>query len=140
MSTTIKVKHIILTLFLAITGTFFLGYAIGHKKADDASTRLISAFNKEIQGCQSQIEEDDCYICSLERELTTQKALVRSVVLERDQLKRMNVAQKNEMSRIKLRTDTLLHEIAYNKHLISILNSGFKPGKMTTNRSLINLR
>lgn len=123
MNTTIKVKHVILTLFLTITAIFFFGHAIGHQKADNVSTQLIGALNEEIQRYVVQINENRFYITSAEQELTTQRALVKSGLLEREELQKLNIKQANEISRITLKIDTLLSDISHNGQIISILNS-----------------
>lgn len=120
---TVKVKYIILASFLTVTGLFFSGYMIGHKKAKDASEVAKNALNEEISRYVVQIDENKFYIASVEQELTTQKALVKKGILEREELRKLNIKQANEISRITLKIDTLLNDISHNGQIISILNS-----------------
>lgn len=134
MSITIKTRTWVIALLIAIAGIFFLGWCLGHKKADRALNALISSQNTTINRYVVKIGGDSVYIAEKEQEILTKKQAIKNGELEREELRKLNLKQANELTRLKLRIDTLLDNVTHNGQIIEIFDSqiaNYKPANDT---------
>jgi hypothetical protein len=115
-----KIKYIILAIIIVFAGLFFCGWHFGHKKAESASNDAKIALNKEITRLIVEIGDKKTYIASIEQAYKTQKQAIKSSELSREELRKLNLKTVNELTRAKLRIDTLLADVSHNGHIITI--------------------
>jgi hypothetical protein len=123
MSYTIPNKYLILAIGLLILGIFFGGWYIGATKDKNALNTTIEAQKKEIQRMSVEINDTEYQVTKVEQELMTEKELRKQDIFEKKELKALGLKQANEISRLKLRIDTLLEDITHDGQIITILNS-----------------
>jgi hypothetical protein len=134
MSITVKTRTWVIAILIAIGGIFFLGWYLGHKKANRALNALISSQNATINRYVVKIGGDSVYIAEKEQEILTKKQAIKNGELEREELRKLNLKQANELTRLQLRIDTLLTNVTHNGQIIEILNSqiaNYKPANDT---------
>lgn len=115
-----RLKYAIAVIILAIIAIYFLGYTQGHKKRDRASQTLIDAQESIIYKYRTRIGDDSVYIYKTEQELKTERQARKAGDIERKELRALNLKQVNEISRLKLRVDTLLEDISHTGTIIRI--------------------
>jgi hypothetical protein len=120
MSIVIKTKWIVGAVIIAILALFITGYVLGHKKADRASQAAKQALNKEISRLTVEINDQTVYITSIEQELKTERQARKDSDISREELRKLNLKQANEITRLKLRVDTLLEDVEHNGQIIHI--------------------
>jgi len=120
MSITVKTKYWITTSLLLILGIFFSGWYLGHKKTESALNATIMAQHKEIQRYVVKIGDDNRYITSIEQEVLSQREAIKQGALLREELRKLNYRQASEITRLKIRIDTLIKNIPHDGTLVHI--------------------
>lgn len=115
-----RLKYIIIAIILTATAVYFTGYIQGHKKSDRASEASIHALDSIISHQVVTIDEQVTYIAKKEQEVLTQREAIKKGEIEREELRKLNLKQVNEINRLKLRIDTLLEDVANSGGVITI--------------------
>jgi len=104
-----KVKYVIPVVILLISALIFLGYLLGSRKTDRALQTTIDAQNKEIQRYITRIGDDSVFIAQKDTEILSQREAIKRGDIERKELRALNLKQVSEITRLKLKIDTLIH-------------------------------
>lgn len=123
MSYNIKSKYLFAAILIALCGIFFGGWYIGAQKVKTASSATQNALKDTIEKLTVQINDTEYTLTRTEQELITEKELRKRDILEKKDLKALSLKQANEISRLKLRIDTLLEDIKHNGQIIVVQNS-----------------
>jgi hypothetical protein len=120
MSFQLKTKYVIIAIIGVFLALFIIGYIIGQRRGESASNSVISALNSEIQRKVIRIGDDSVYIAQKEQEIKTVKQAKKDGDIRNEELRKLNLKQVNEISRLKLRIDTLLSDISHTGTIITI--------------------
>lgn len=120
MSYTIKSRYVIIAILIALTGLFFLGWSIGHKRANNASNQTIDSLKYVIKAYVIRINAKDLYVTEVEQELTTQKEAIRKGEVERAELKALHLKAVNEVTFLKGQVKILKDSIAHTGNVIIV--------------------
>ena len=123
----VKTRNLIIGVILAIIALFFAGYLLGHKKAKDASNAIENALSKEIDRYVVELNNNKLYVSSVEQELETIKQAKAGGDISNKELRKLNLSQANEISRLKLSIDTLLSVVTNNGEIIVTYDTLDKP-------------
>lgn len=123
MSYNIKSKYLAIAILIALCGIFFGGWYIGAQKVKTASNATQNALKDTIEKLTVQINDTEYHLTRTEQELITERQLRKQDVIDKETLKAINVKHVTEISRLKLRIDTLLIDIEHNGQIISVLDS-----------------
>ena len=120
MSIVVKTKTIVCVLCVLFIGVFISGWGLGRKKGDSVNMEAIQALKDQIKHYVIRIGNDSVYISSKEQEILTQKEAIRQGEITREELRKLNLKQANEITRLKLRVDTLLEDVSHNGTIITV--------------------
>ena len=120
MKLNIPTRYLILALIIVLSGLFFYGWHLGHKKAESALNPLITSQNEEIRRYMAEIDDKTTYIASREQKILSQRQAIRDGEITREELRKLNLRQANEISKLKFRIDTLLDDVANSGGVIII--------------------
>ena len=120
---TIKTRYLIAIILVVIGALFFTGYTLGHKNGDRASNALKTTLNDTINHYSVILNGEQEFISQKEQEITTLKEARKQGDITNAELRKLHIKDVSEISRIKLRVDTLLHDISSNGQVIQILDS-----------------
>jgi hypothetical protein len=118
MSFQLKTKYVIIAIIGVFLALFIIGYIIGQRRGESASNSVISALNSEIRHYIVRIGDDSVYIAQKEQEIKTVKQAKKDGDIRNEELRKLNLKQVNEISRLKLRIDTLLSDISHTGQII----------------------
>jgi hypothetical protein len=116
----LKVKFLIGGIIIAVALIFFYGWHLGRKKGDSATEALKNTLNKEIARLTISLDDKTTYVAKVEQELKTEKQARKDGDISRKELRALNLKQTDEISRLKLRIDTLLEDVAHNGQIVHV--------------------
>lgn len=120
MTINIKTRHIIVGILLSLFLTFSLGGYLGYLKQKKVSQREAIALRNEIQRLTVEIGDKEYNIARVEQELKTERELRKQDIIDKETLKALNIKHVKELTRLKLRIDTLLLDVANSGEVIVI--------------------
>ena len=120
MSYNIKSKYLVIAILIALCGIFFGGWYVGAKKVKTASEASESALRDTIWKLHVQINDTEYTLTKTEQELISERQLRKQDIIDKETLKAINVKHVTEISKLKLRIDTLLEDIGHNGTIITV--------------------
>jgi len=120
MIMTIKTRYIISTVFVAILAIFIIGGLMGYKRGKSASTPLINALTDQIVKYEVELKNSKLYVAEKEQELLSVREAKRQGDLTNEELRKLNIKQAKELTRLKLQVDTLLEDIDHTGQVIYV--------------------
>ena len=115
---TVKTKYIAIGVILALLTAFGGGWYYGHAKEQKRSEMAQNSLRNEIQRLTVHLNDVEYQLTKTEQELITERQLRKQDVIDKETLKAINVKHVTEISRLKLRIDTLLSEVEHNGEII----------------------
>ena len=115
---TIKLRYIIVGIIALLIGTFVVGGWLGHRRANNAMNPTIDSLNAKISYYTVLINGDKTYITEKEQEIATLREAIRSGDIEKEELRKLNIKKVNEITRLKLRIDTLLADVEHDGEIV----------------------
>jgi len=116
----IKTRNIIIAIILALIGIFIFGYISGKKKGDRASQAVISSLNSTLLTYSTTLNKTKVTVSQQEQLILTQREAIKKDSLTREELRKLNLSQVNEISRLKFRIDTLIQDISHNGQVVHL--------------------
>jgi hypothetical protein len=129
MNLKISTKYAIIGVLVLILGLFFSGLYIGHKRGVDASTPTIIALQQEIQRTTIELNNSKLYVSSVEQEVETLKKAKADGDLTIKELRKLNLSQVNELTRLVLVIDTLFNNIDNDGQVVHVVYDTVKVPK-----------
>lgn len=123
MNLQIKTRYFILGVFIVFLGLFLCGWYLGIKKANASLISMENIHHKEIKRYISKIGDDSVKIFQIEQEVLTLREAIKQDKLEKETLKKLNLKQVSEISKLKLRIDTLLEKITHSGSIIVVYDT-----------------
>jgi len=120
MKINIKTRYLVYGLILALLSLFFLGWSLGTSKQKKSLTSVVDSLKYEITLSEIQLDKKTVYLAKVSQELTTERELRKKDIVDKETLRKLNLKQVNEISRLKLRMDTLLSGINHTGQIIQI--------------------
>ena len=120
MSYNIKSKYLVIAILIALCGIFFGGWYVGAKKVKTASEASESALRDTIWKLHVQINDTEYTLTKTEQELISERQLRKQDIIDKETLKAIHVKHVTEISKLKLRIDTLLEDIGDNGTIITV--------------------
>jgi len=114
MKLTVRTKYVILTIITTVLAVFFFGWYLGHKKTESALNAVISTYSDRITTYIITVEQQEACIEQNKQEILSFEAMRHQSEVKRDVLREINIRQAKEITRLKLRIDTLEKEINHN--------------------------
>jgi len=122
----IKVRYIVLALLIVFATTFLIGGWIGLRKGRSSLQPSIDSLNAQISYYTVVINGSKNYIAEQEQEISTLRQAKRNGDIKNEELTKLNIARVNEITRLKLRIDTLLDSVSHTGvivHVDTIINN-----------------
>ena len=107
-----KIKHLILASAIVFLATFYFGWHLGREKGKTTLEMERLLLNNEISTYITKIGDDSVYIAQKEQVIITQREAIKRGLVEREELRKLNIKHLNEISRLKLQIDTLLTDVS----------------------------
>ena len=107
MNLTVKTKYVILAIITTVLAVFFIGWYLGHKKTESALNAVISTYSDRITTYIITTEQQEACIEQNKQEIQSLEAIIHQYEVKRDVLREINIRQAKEITRLKLRIDTL---------------------------------
>jgi len=120
MAITTKTKYVILVIIFIVGALFLSGYLLGRKHGKDVLNATVNALTTEIERQTVVINNQKLYVTSIEQELKTLSEAKDEGDVTNKELRTLNIKQLNEISRLKVRIDTLMNDISHTGHIINI--------------------
>jgi hypothetical protein len=120
MSFTIKTRTWVIAVLIVLSGLFVFGYILGHRKAVKTSNAIENALKKEISRQEVIINSQKLYVTSIEQEIETLRQAKASGDLTNQELRKLNLKQVNEISRLQLVVDTLFEDVFFGGQIIEV--------------------
>jgi hypothetical protein len=111
MQITIKTRNIILACVVLISGIFVFGWYLGIQKNKRATQGLITAQDTVINRFATEINNLTVYVSQKRQEVTTLQGALKNSELTREELRKLNISHLQEITRLKLKIDTLIDSI-----------------------------
>ena len=115
---TTKVRNVILAVVLLILGIFAFGWVLGHKSGKSSLEPTVSALSKDVDRYVIELGNNKLYVSSVEQELESIRQAKANGEITNTELRKLNLSQANEISRLKLSIDTLLNVVSNNGQII----------------------
>ena len=115
-----KIKYVIIVVAIAFLATFFFGWMTGRERGITTLELEMALLNNEINSYVAKIGDDSVYISQKEQIIITQREAIKRGLIEREELRKLNIKHLNEISRLKLQIDTLLTNIDTDAEIITI--------------------
>lgn len=109
----IKTRNIIIGIIAVIVVIFLVGYISGHRGKDRATEALKRGLVDTISFYQTEIGGINIYVAEKEQEIKTLRQAKHDGDVTNQELRKLNLKQVNEISRLHIRIDTLLTDISY---------------------------
>lgn len=119
----VKTRNIILGVLFATIVLFLAGYISGHRGKDRATEALSRGQADTISYYETKIDGINTYIASVEQEIKSLRQAKHDGDVTNQELRKLNLKQVNEISRLGLKIDTLLQNIDHNGQVIDVLNT-----------------
>ena len=123
MAITIKTRTIAIGVILSLFLTFFGGWYYGYSKEKKRSETAQNSLRNEIERLTVEINDTEYHLTRTEQELITERQLRKQDVIDKETLKALNIKQTNEITKLKLRIDTLLKDVEHNGEIIVVQNA-----------------
>jgi len=120
MAIQIKTRYLILGLILALLSLFLLGWGLGSSKQKKSLSGLVNGLKYEITRSKIEIDKKTIYLAKTQQELTTERELRKADIVDKETLRKLNLKQTNELTKAKLRIDTLLTQVSHSGQIITI--------------------
>jgi hypothetical protein len=111
MSLSVRTRNVIIGVCVAVVALFFAGYLIGHRKGINALQPTVHALNTEIERVTVELNNTKLYVTSIEQEITTLRQAKADGDLTAKELRKLNLSQVNELTRLTFIIDTLLNDV-----------------------------
>lgn len=109
MTLQIKNKYLVLAFSGAFLATFLLGGYIGLHKKDSASNEAQIALNEEIRQYKYQLDSINKVAYQKQQEILSLREAIKKGNIEKAELRKLNFRKVNEVTKLKLVIDSLLH-------------------------------
>lgn len=123
MSYTIKSKYLVIAVLMALLAIFFGGWYVGSQKVKKASEVAQNALKDTIEKLTVQINDTEYQLTKTEQELITEKELRKQDIIDKETLKALNIKHLNEITKLRLRIDTLVEDVIHNGQIIIVQNN-----------------
>ena len=114
MKLTVRTKYIILAIITTVLAVFLFGLHLGHKKTESVLNAVISTYSNRITTYIITSEQQEACIEQNKQEILSFEAIKHQSEVKRDVLREINIRQAKEITRLKLRIDTLKKELNHN--------------------------
>jgi hypothetical protein len=116
----VKTKYLLLALILVLGALYIVGYVSGRKVRDRASQTQIDALNARISVYSTVLNKTKVTVAQKEQLILTQRDALKKDSLTREELRKLNIKQASEITKLKLRIDTLLADVSHNGQIIQL--------------------
>lgn len=120
MKLSVKTRNIIIAVAMALTAIFVFGYISGKKRGDRASQAVISSLNNTLSTYSTTLNKTKVTVAQKEQVILTQREALKQDSLTREELRKLNIKQATEITRLKFRVDTLLEDVNNSGGVITI--------------------
>ncbi len=120
MSLTIRTRHIVVGVILCLLLTLGLGWWLGYSRQKKVAEIALKEAKNELQTLTVQLNDKEYSLTKIEQELATERELRKQDVIDKETLRKLNIKHVNEISKLKLRIDTLLEDVGHTGQIITI--------------------
>lgn len=113
MTTKIKNRNLIIGVLIAFGAIFILGWYLGKVKADRASKPIINALNNEISSYKYTIDGLEKLAYEKEQIITQQREAIAQHLIDKKELRALNLKKVNEVTMLKGKIEILLDSIKH---------------------------
>jgi hypothetical protein len=117
---TVKIKFVIIGTLVLVLAIFFYGWHLGSSKAKKASISAQTALNHEITTLTVRLNDTEYYLTKAEQEVGNLKKAIKEGLVEKETLRKLNLKQANEISKLKFQIDTLLKDIDHDGTVVIV--------------------
>jgi len=116
----ISIKYIVLAILILFIAAFVGGGLVGLKKGKNSLNATIDSLNAKISYYTVVIDGSNSYIAEKEQEITTLRRAIRNGDIEKEELRKLNIKHLSEITRLKLRIDTLIQNISHTGAMVRV--------------------
>lgn len=115
-----KTKHLILIIPITLVGAFLFGYINGGHSRDHASSALLASKDSTLNVYSTTLNKTKVIVSQQEQLIMTQREALRADSLTREELRKLNIKQANEITKLKLKIDTLITNVNHNGQIVHL--------------------
>ena len=120
MTLQVKNKYLIVGLFIALCGLFIFGLYIGRRKANNASTSLITALTGKITTYEYKLDSLTKYASERDQIIVEQKQAIESGLIQNKELKALGIKRLSEVTFLKAQIQVLLDSVAHSGDIVIV--------------------
>jgi len=113
MTLQVKNKYLIVGLFLALCGLFIFGWCIGKRRANNASTSLITALTGKITTYEYKLDSVTKIANERQQLVIEQKQAIEAGLIQNKELKALGIKRLSEVTFLKAQIQILLDSIGH---------------------------
>ena len=111
MAIKIKTGYVALIVVALLGGVFFTGWTIGRKITKRHYIVTVDSLNQAITRYQVTINKINTFVATVEQETASLREQLRKGEVENLELRALNITRVSEITRLKLKIDTLLTNV-----------------------------
>jgi len=123
MTTKIKNRNLIIGVLIGIVAIFLLGGWLGRARADRLNKPIINDLNKKISQYEYRLDSVVKYATEIEQLVAEQKEIIEAGVIERSELRKLNIKRLSEVTALKARVKILIDSVKHNGQVVHIIDT-----------------
>ena len=123
MKLQVKTRYVIFAGIGVLLGLFFYAYHLGHKRAESVLNALVTEKEHELVRITLQSNDKIVYLTKANQEILTLREAKKSGLVDLKALKALNLKYANEISKLKIRIDTLLENIDHSGEVVVVYDT-----------------
>lgn len=115
-----KTKYVVIGVFALLVGVFTLGWYLSMSRERKSSAMYESHIKDSIIAYKIVIDHLTYYVAEANQTITTQKELLKQGEITKEELRKLNLKQAGEISKLRFRIDTLLKSVGHTGQVVYI--------------------
>lgn len=114
-----------ITLFLAFFTILLLGWWYHANKLQKLNVANVAAMNDTISHYKTKIAGIETFVAERDAIILSQKEAIKAGLLSKEELKKLNISQANEISRLKAKIEVIRDSVEHNGQIVVIRDTAF---------------
>ena len=114
-----------ITLFLAFLAILVIGWVYHTNKLQKLNVANVAAMNDTVSHYKTKIAGIEVFVAERDAIILTQKEAIKAGLLSKEELKKLNISQSTEISRLKAKIEVIRDSVEHNGQIVVIRDTAF---------------
>lgn len=114
-----------LTLFLACLAILIVGWWYHTNKLQRLNVANVAAMNDTVSHYKTKVAGIETFVSERDAIILTQKEAIKAGLLSKEELKKLNISQATEISRLKAKIEVIRDSVEHNGQIVVIRDTAF---------------